>query len=363
MNSSTRIALISGILLTLGSVGFAQQTKPSSLLNPSVSDAPKPLVLEGTVTEAEKGRSGATQPGAAGTIPNRKSQIENPKDWRSAWQAKWLRKQEKEKRSKAEEGTAGAALVLPKSEQGAGGRTPNAQTPKRSNDLTPNTPMPAAVTGLTKPDVSVPAGTSANLNTLDSPTAAVGGSGKMFLFLAPMLLATWGALKLLQRYQQKTGRLPRALENAARPPAVKSARTGGLIGAILGGFNLNSARERGGSSIRVVESVPIGGVNIHLVEVRGKLLLLGASGGAVNLLTEFQTEEIDGGDFRALLNAAASEMHELSDDRALPAAAVVGSLEDDMRGTGDALQRRLRRLRTVQEAEADPDLMRFDNAR
>ncbi|GEM_PF-6476279 len=223
-------------------------------------------------------------------------------------------------------------------------------------------PNPALVQ--TKPDIVTPTAATNTFNTLDSPTAAIGDSGRMMFFLIPMLLVTMGALKLLQRYQQKTGRLPAGLQKKALAQGqAKPAKSGGILSAILGSFSLNNAREKGGSNIRVVESVPIGGVNIHLVEVRGRLLLLGASGGNVNLLTEFQETEIDGGDFRALLNAAAAEMDGLSEYDSLPSSAVVGSIEDDLRETGEAMQKRLRRLRTVQEAEENPDWMRFDDAR
>ncbi len=242
---------------------------------------------------------------------------------------------------------------------------PNVQTVVQPTETKPVAVKPTSALAQTKPDiVAPPVGTTNKFNTLDSPTAAIGDSGRMIFFLVPMLLVTYGALKLLQRFQQKTGRLPAALQNAARTQQQsKSAKSGGIVSAILGGFTLNNARERGGSSIRVVESVPIGGVNIHLVEVRGRLLLLGGSGGSVNLLTEFQETEIDGTDFRTLLNAAAAEMDGLSEYDAIPASAVVGGVEDDLRSTGEAMQKRLRRLRTVQEAEENPDFMRFDDAR
>ena len=264
-------------------------------------------------------------------------------------------------------------LKLPQAEAGApkpntkptAAKATTPQAEAKPAETLPIAPKPNSALAQTKPSIAAPtAETSVKFNTLDSPTAAIGDSGRMIFFLVPMLLVTYGALKLLQRYQQKTGRLPAALQNAAKTlQTQKPAKSGGIIAAILGSFQLNNARERGGSNIRVVESVPVGGVNIHLVEVRGRLLLLGGSGGSVNLLTEFQEAEIDGGDFRALLNAAAAEMDGLSEYDAIPTSAVVGGIEDDLRGTGEAMQKRLRRLRTVQEAEENPDWMRFDDAR
>lgn len=239
---------------------------------------------------------------------------------------------------------------------------PIAKPATQAQTKTIATPNPALAQ--TKPDIVTSPAAANAFKTLDSPTAAIGDSGRMLFFLVPMLLATMGALKLLQRYQQKTGRLPSGLQKAALTQAQpKPAKSSGILSAILGSFSLNNAREKGGSNIRVVESVPIGGVNLHLVEVRGRLLLLGASGGSVNLLTEFQETEIDGSDFRALLNTAAAEMDGLSEYDSLPTSAVIGSVEDDLRGAGEAMQKRLRRLRTIQEAEANPDWMRFDDAR
>lgn len=122
---------------------------------------------------------------------------------------------------------------------------------------------------------------------------------------------------------------------------------------MLGSFHLNNAREAGGSSIRLLESIPVGGANLHLVQVRGRLLLLGATGGGVSVLTEFREQEgMESDDFRAMLQAAAAGMDDLEpEESGLPASAVVGSLDDVMRETGESMQRRILRLRTVQEAE------------
>ena len=77
---------------------------------------------------------------------------------------------------------------------------------------------------------------------------------------------------------------PPQILDKARTPRTAHRR---LWNAILGGFHLNKAREQAGRSIRVIESVPIGGSNVHLLEVRGRVLLLGASAGSMNLLAEF----------------------------------------------------------------------------
>lgn len=212
----------------------------------------------------------------------------------------------------------------------------------------------------TRPDI-VPApalGETAN-RTQDNPFAAVGDSWRMIAYLLPLLVVLIGGLHLLRRYQEKKGRLPGPVQAAA-----KSARgfgtaaprpRRGLFQGLLGGLHLHNARQTGGSSIRTVESIPLGGVNLHLIEVRGRLLLLGATGSNVNLLAEWEEKPGLGGDeFRSLLQAAASDMDGLNlDGSDWPARAIVGTLEDEMRDTGQALTRRARRLRTVMEAEAE----------
>lgn len=215
-------------------------------------------------------------------------------------------------------------------------------------------PVAAGLFGQTRPDTS---GTAARPQ--ESPLAAAGDAWKMLFYLVPMLLLTLGALRLLRRFYDRTGRLPGPLQSMAvtngrgRGSLVPRPQGGGMVNALMGSFHLNNMRQRGGGSIRLVESVPIGGANIHLIEVRGRLLLIGATNMGVSLLTEFQEPDaLDSGDFRVLLQAAAADMGSLDlAEPDLPAAAVVGSLEDSMRDTRDAVARRVRRLRTVQEEE------------
>ena len=72
-----------------------------------------------------------------------------------------------------------------------------------------------------------------------------------------------------------------------------------------------------------------------------------------SLLKDFTDQEGAGSDdFRRILNSAAAEMDELElPDSKATATAVVDSLEDAMRDTADAMERRLRRLRKAQETE------------
>jgi flagellar biogenesis protein FliO len=220
----------------------------------------------------------------------------------------------------------------------------------------------------TRPDLFTPeeggspskSGDKTGSHLQDNPFAPVGDAWKMLAYLVPMLLVIVGCLNLLKRFQTRTGRLPGVLQSAAnsrqgRRRAPSTPRTGGIWNALLGSFHLNNAREQAGHSIRVIESVPIGGANVHLLEVRGRVLLLGAAAGGMSLLAEFdERAEVDPEDFRDLLHAAAADMDALDyAQNDLPAVATMSVLEDLMRDTGQAVAQRSRRLRTVQEVEGE----------
>ncbi len=182
----------------------------------------------------------------------------------------------------------------------------------------------------------------------------------MLLYLAPMLLVLVGAMRTLRRFQERTGRLPNGINRFAQgqPGAFKQTqrqepKSGGLMSRLIAGFRLTQGRERAGTNIRLVESMPVGGSNLHLIDVRGRMLLIGATGAGVTLLAEFdQDGNGDAGQFRALLQAAGSDLESLDlIDADLPTAALVGALDDVMRETGESVDRRIRRLRTVSETE------------
>ncbi len=186
--------------------------------------------------------------------------------------------------------------------------------------------------------------------------ASVGDSWKLIAYLIPMLLVIMGALNLLKRFQMKTGRLPAGLQSqtwgtGSRGSGPKKRAQGGIWNALVGGFHLNNARQAGGSSIRLLESVPIGSANVHLLEVRGRILLLGASAAGLNLLTEFEAGgDAASTDFRDMLHTAAADMDALDyaqDD--LPAAATVSTLEDLMREAGQNVRGNARRLRDIED--------------
>ena len=191
---------------------------------------------------------------------------------------------------------------------------------------------------------------------LDSPMGAIGDGGRMFFCLIPTVLIMAGALHLLRRFQEKNGRLPAfARLGTGTKSIAKPAPTppkAGLLQGLFGGMNRSAATERG--SIRVIESVPVGGSNLHLIEVRGRTLLLGASASGVNLLTEVEeADPLVNNEFRLLLEQAAGDMDSLDlPDDALPASLLVGTLDDPLRDANRAITRGTRRLRTVQETEA-----------
>jgi Flagellar biosynthesis protein, FliO. len=126
----------------------------------------------------------------------------------------------------------------------------------------------------------------------------------------------------LKRFQEKTGALPT------------------LRGSLLGGHNLSNARTTGGSNIRVVESVPVGNMELSLVEVRGRMLLLSSSGGTVSLLTELKDGEEGESEFQSLLGSFGDDD---ADELDGTIGATVGSLDDYLRDTREAIVRSAQR--------------------
>ncbi len=160
----------------------------------------------------------------------------------------------------------------------------------------------------------------------DSPSSTLGGGLRMLIYLVPVALLIVLSIRGLK---------------AVYPPGGRSAS---LKQGIIGGFNLFHARQVGGSSIRLIESVPVGGAGLHLVEVRGRLLLVGTTASAVNLLTELKsdrstTEE----EFRTLLAEAAQELEETDAEPTIPF--VVGSLDDSLRSARAVIERSAERVR------------------
>ena len=174
----------------------------------------------------------------------------------------------------------------------------------------------------------------------DTPAASAGDSFRVILVLLPVLGLIVLAIRGLKSVQTKTGTLPDLRK--------------GLRSSIIGGFNLANARKSGGSTIRVVESIPVGSAGLHLVEVRGRTLLLGATANSLNMLlelTENQSGQVDGdSDFKTLLNNMTGDLHEDYADAGGYGSlgTMVGSLEDQIREARESIAQSAVRARSAQ---------------
>jgi flagellar biogenesis protein FliO len=209
------------------------------------------------------------------------------------------------------------------------------RTPARSKSSTTSTTSTASTastpsTKSTQPPAVAPSTPSGLLvDTKKDPFAGGAGIGvgagdafRLLLYLLPILGLVVLSVRGLKRFQEKTGALPT------------------LRGSLLGGHNLANARTTGGSNIRVVESVPVGNMELSLVEVRGRMLLLSSSGGTVSLLTELKDGENGESEFQSLLGSFADDE---SDELDGTIGATVGSLDDYLRDTREAIVRSAQR--------------------
>src|SRR5207237_3316686 len=96
---------------------------------------------------------------------------------------------------------------------------------------------------------------------------------------------------------QRTGRLPGLMQSLSRGTDDRGAsawtrknRVGGGLQALLAGFQQKNSASRSGG-IRLVESLPLSGANLHVVEVRGRALLLGVTGANVQMLAELNAPD------------------------------------------------------------------------
>ena len=226
----------------------------------------------------------------------------------------------------------------------------------------PATPATTPIFG-TKPDlpgtsVGEAATYSGTVQPRESPLSAINDGGRMVFYLFPLLLCVVGAIRLLAKYQQREGRLPGIFaaitarnEEARlmRSTSPGKRKTGGLMSALIGSLNLSKARESGNAAIRIIESVPIAGANLHLIEVRGRSILIGTTAGQVNVIAEFaDAQQEEDNRFRSLMEEAATnldglELANLSDSSLL----VVGSLEEELRDTSASMARSAQRLQTL----------------
>ena len=194
----------------------------------------------------------------------------------------------------------------------------------------------------TKPD---PRRISETLPTRNSPIDAVSDGGRMLLYLLPVLALIIGALQLLRRFRPDLSGQGAPVRNFRSSPVA-------ALGA-LKLFRPNKAKSSGSGALRLIESLPVGGAGVHLVEVHGRMLLLGATPAGVALLSDLGPEEsLQEGQFRALFRAAADGMDQLNMSmEEMPVVALVNELDEALLNTNEEVARRIRRLRTVQETE------------
>ncbi len=155
-----------------------------------------------------------------------------------------------------------------------------------------------------------------NAQPMASPGATLWDAIKMMLYLIPILLLIVLALRFLKAYYERTGGFP-------------SLKT-----SILGSWNLINARQNGGSNIRIVESLPLGSIGLHLVEVKGRLLLISSGASGATLIKDLTDEETnENKDFQTLLNN--TEMETVNSENAI--ADVIGELDETIKDARNSI--------------------------
>lgn len=155
-----------------------------------------------------------------------------------------------------------------------------------------------------------------NVQPISSPGSTLWDAIKMMLYLIPILILIVVALRFLKAYYERTGGFP-------------SLKT-----SIMGSWNLINARQTGGSNIRIVESVPLGSIGLHLVEVKGHLLLISSGAAGATLIKDLTDEETkEDRDFQTLLSN--TEMDAESSENAI--ADIVGELDETIKDTRNSI--------------------------
>lgn len=124
-------------------------------------------------------------------------------------------------------------------------------------------------------------------HTRPSTFGTITAGWKMILYLLPMLALIWLALKGLRRIYP--GAMIAGTKMQRPIPEANFSR--GVLKHGFAGWKFGAFKRKETGNIRVIESLPIGAIGLYLVEVRGRLLLLGSSNGGLTVLTEFSDEE------------------------------------------------------------------------
>ncbi len=196
---------------------------------------------------------------------------------------------------------------------------------KRAPNVTAKIPVTSLPPVKPNPSVHAPSNSNSiysqtrsdtNVQPISSPGSTLWDAIKMMLYLIPVLILILVALRLLKAYYERTGGLPN------------------LKTSIMGSWNLINARQTGGSNIRIVESVPLGSIGLHLVEVKGRLLLISSGASGATLLKDLTDEESrEDRDFHTLLSN--TEMDAEDSDNAI--ADIVGELDETIKNTRDSI--------------------------
>jgi len=188
---------------------------------------------------------------------------------------------------------------------------PNAASPQQSETVSP------ALAG-TRPDPLA--------ETQDDTAGLIVSGFRFLLYLLPVLALVVGALWGMKYLQQRYG--------------------GGLT---ADGANLSPGASRPGrpSPIRVTGSARLGATTLHLVEVRGRLLLLGNGPSGVQTLADLgAARDHFNEEFQALLNEAAVAQAPPSRDRREPTVqSVVSGLDSALRQARQTLGQSANRVR------------------
>lgn len=120
-------------------------------------------------------------------------------------------------------------------------------------------------------------------------------------------------------------------------------------------MRLAQARERAGATLRLVESLPLGAAQLHIVEARDRTLLVGATAAGVTLIADLDAPApAPLESFQSELEAAAEDLDSLDQEGATSGASeAVLSLDSLLRQAGGSIAVRAEGLRRADPAESE----------
>lgn len=272
--------------------------------------------------------------------------------WRARWRRHWIyRWRLRTERAHLRNNSSKSSTLPPTAFTGHAGAVAHQSAASVKQIANTKLPLSSSPMMLTRQDTN-----SGKDKPIASPMQTVGQGVSMLVYLLPVLFLIVGGLQLIKHLQHKLTRGgAKGLSLQSLPlPAPTGRQSGGMVAAITRSIVAKKQPVTASScNIRLVESTPLGNSCLALVEVRGKLLLLGVSGSSVALITEFEEQGHENdSDFRALMRAAAMDLDGVDFAAAeLPSSAIMGDLGEAVAAAGSAVTRSLQRLRTVAEVE------------